>query len=102
MLRIFNTIKEITDMVSIVDTGSTDNTEEVIPEWGKKNSFPTTIHHQSFRNFAYNRNYSVRASKETYTDADYFLLSDEKFVREINVGNKFDKILLVDHKYLIE
>ncbi|CAH6419034.1 Glycosyltransferase family 2 [uncultured virus] len=90
------------DMVSIVDTGSTDDTEEKILAWGEKNNIPTAVHHEPFKNFTHNRTHSIRAAKEAFPDADYFLLTDADFVWEINKGGKFDKTLLVDHKYLIE
>lgn len=102
MPRLLDSVKSVIDMVSIVDTGSVDNTEEVILNWGKQNNIPTTVHHEPFKNFSYNRTHSVKIAKQTYPEADYFLLSDADFVWEVNVGNKFDKILLVDHKYLIE
>jgi glycosyltransferase involved in cell wall biosynthesis len=90
------------DMISIVDTGSTDDTEEKILSWGKKHNIPTVVHHEPFKDFAHNRTHSIKAAKEAFPDADYFLLTDADFVWEINKGNKFDKALLVDHKYLIE
>src|SRR5436853_2560015 len=99
MPRLLPTVKPVIDMISIVDTGSTDNTEEVILQWGQENNIPTVVHHEPFKNFAYNRTHSIRAAKETFPDADYFLLSDADFVWEID---KFDKTLLIDHKYLIE
>jgi len=102
MLRILDSVKDIIDMVSIVDTGSTDNTEEVIINWGKEHDIPTTVHHEPFQNFAHNRTHSVTAAKQTYPEADYFLLSDADFVWEVNRGGTFDKRLLVDHKYLVE
>jgi glycosyltransferase involved in cell wall biosynthesis len=102
MPRILDSVKSVIDMVSIVDTGSTDNTEEVIMEWGKQNDIPTTVHHEPFKNFSHNRTHSVRAAKQAYPEADYYLLSDADFVWEVDIGNKFDKSLLVDHKYLIE
>jgi glycosyltransferase involved in cell wall biosynthesis len=102
MVRLLDSVKDIIDMISIVDTGSTDNTEDIIINWGKKNNIPTTVHHEKFKNFAHNRTHSVRVAKDTYPEADYFLLSDADFVWNVNVGNKFDKILLIDHKYLIE
>jgi glycosyltransferase involved in cell wall biosynthesis len=87
-------------MGSIVDTGSTDNTEEVIMTWSKENGVPITVHHEPFLNFSHNRTHSVRAAKAAYPDADYFLLSDADFVWEIK--GKFDNVLLIDHKYLVE
>lgn len=87
------------DMISIVDTGSTDDTPEKILTWGKTHSIPTIVHHEPFKDFAYNRTHSFRAAKEAFPEADYFLLTDADFVWEVN---KFDKTLLIDHKYLIE
>lgn len=102
MERLLESVKDIIDMISIVDTGSTDDTEKVILKWGQRNNIQTVVHHEPFKNFSYNRTHSVRIAKQTYPDADYFLLSDADFVWNINIGNKFDKILLIDHKYLVE
>jgi len=102
MVRILDSVKSIIDIISIVDTGSTDNTETVILEWSKENKITASVHHEPFRNFSHNRTHSVSIAKKTYPEADYFLLSDADFVWEVDVGNKFDKTLLVDHKYLIE
>lgn len=102
MVRLLDSVQNIIDMVSIVDTGSTDDTEAVIINWGKEHDIPTTVHHEKFQNFSYNRTHSVKAAKEAYPNTDYFLLSDADFVWKLDVGDKFDKVLLVDHKYLIE
>lgn len=102
MPRVLNSAKPVVDMISIVDTGSTDDTEKIILDWGKENNIPTTVHHEPFKNFAHNRTHSIKAAKLAYPDADYFLLSDADFVWEVDKGSKFDKTLLIDHKYLIE
>ena len=99
MVRLLNSLKSIIDMVSIVDTGSTDNTEEVIVQWGQEHDIPTTVHHEPFQNFAYNRTHSARMAKKTYPEADYLLLSDADFVWEIG---DFNRVLLIDHKYLVD
>ncbi len=99
MVRLLDSLKPIIDMGSIVDTGSTDNSEQVILDWSKKNNIPIKVHHEPFKNFSYNRTHSIRMAKRTFPCADYFLLSDADFVWEIG---EFDKKLLIDHKYLIE
>lgn len=102
MVRLLDSVKSIVDMISIVDTGSTDNTIDIILTWGKENNIPTTVHCEPFKNFCYNRTHSLQMAKKAYPMADYFLLSDADFVWNIDVNNKFDKALLIDHKYLIE
>lgn len=59
--RCLNAIKDIIDCVSICDTGSTDNTVELINDWGKENNIPTKVHfgeEQIFKNFGHNRTLS--------------------------------------------
>ena len=101
--RLFDSLLPLNiDMISINDSGSSDNTPELIMEWGKKHNIPTAVHHVPFKNFGYNRTMSLRKAKEAFPEADYFLLTDGDFVWEINVGGKFDKTLLIDEMYLVE
>lgn len=102
--RLFDSFKgkNIIDMISIVDTGSTDDTEEVIINCGKELGIPTVVHHEPFKNFSHNRTHSVKAAKQSFQEADYFLLSDADFMWEISEDCKFNKTLLIDHKYLVE
>lgn len=102
MDRLLDSVASIINMISICDTGSTDNTEEVIIAWGKSHNIPTRVHHEPFINFSHNRSLSVRMAQESFSDADYLLLSDADFVWEINTNGIFDRALLIDHKYLIE
>lgn len=102
MKTLLDSLVTIIDMISIVDTGSTDNTKEIIQQWGDEHKIPTTVHFEPFQNFAYNRTHSIQMAQKTYPEADYFLLSDADFIWKIDVGGKFDKTLLVDHKYLVD
>lgn len=101
MVRLLNSVQGIIDFISIVDTGSTDNTIQVIHDWCQQNKMKYKIHQEPFQDFAYNRTHSVQMAKKSFPEVDYFLLSDADFIWEFNVGQKFNKRLLFDHKYLV-
>lgn len=92
----------IIQRICIEDTGSTDDTVQVIKDLGKKYNIPTVVHFEPFRDFSYNRTHAVKMAQKLVPDSDYFLLSDADFVWEINVNGKFDSSLLFDHKYNIK
>lgn len=100
MPRLLDSLVTVIDFISVVDTGSSDETEKVIKDWGKAHNIPTTVHHLPFRNFAFNRTHSAQVAIETYPEADYLLLSDADFVWRVDPG--FNKGLLIDHKYLVK
>src|SRR5581483_1150256 len=64
--RCLNSTKSIIDYVSIMDTGSDDDTVEIIEEWCKKNRIEGKVHREKFQNFGYNRTLSVKMAHETY------------------------------------
>ncbi|MDG1569370.1 tetratricopeptide repeat-containing glycosyltransferase [Bacillus cereus] len=98
MERCLNATKSIVDFVSICDTGSTDNTPEIIENWCKENEIPGTVHHEPFKNFGYNRSLAVSLAQKTYPEADYLLILDADMILE--VGPNFDKTSLTEDHYL--
>jgi glycosyltransferase involved in cell wall biosynthesis len=70
-------------MISIVDTGSTDETKSIIESWAEKNKMPCKVHQESFRDFGYNRTHSYTKARESFPDANYFLLLDADMVLDI-------------------
>ncbi|WP_242214878.1 glycosyltransferase family 2 protein [Bacillus cereus group sp. BfR-BA-01383] len=98
MERCLTATKSIVDFVSICDTGSTDNTPEIIENWCKENEIPGTVHHEPFKNFGYNRSLAVSLAQKTYPEADYLLILDADMILE--VGPDFDKTSLTEDHYL--
>lgn len=96
--RCLNAAKSIIDFVSICDTGSTDHTLEIIGNWCRENSIPSTLHQEPFKNFGYNRTLAVSLAQKTYPEADYLLLLDADMV--LKVESHFDKYSLDHDQYL--
>ncbi len=84
--RCLDGVKKIIDCVSICDTGSTDNTVELIKKWGKENKIPTKVHFKEFKNFGHNRSLSLVLAKRSFKNIDYFLLIDADMVLVIEDG----------------
>lgn len=64
--RMLNSIKTIADGICIVDTGSTDNTIEIINNWGKNNNIETYVFEKAFDNFENCRNESFKKAREIF------------------------------------
>jgi len=62
--RMLNSIKPVVDIVCLVDTGSTDNTIEVVKNWGQENGIETHVFERPFDNFENSRNYSIQMARE--------------------------------------
>lgn len=100
--RLLDSVKDIIDFICITDTGSTDDTVEIIYNWGKEHNIPTTVCHQPFQSFSFNRTHSVINAKKAYPECDYLLLSDADFLWQHTPSKRFDKKLLIDHMYLVK
>lgn len=86
MPRLLKSVNDIIDDIVISDTGSTDNTIEVVKKTAEELGKPIYIDETPFVNFAHNRTISVqvaqRESKSTYLlfiDADMILCTSPKF-----------------------
>lgn len=92
ILRNLDSIKPIIDHVTLVDTGSTDNTIEVVKKWGVDNNIPVDVYERPFDNFENSRNYAreMALGKTDYCmwiDADEVLKIDDDFDKE-SIGEK--------------
>lgn len=94
--RCLNSIKDIADCISICDTGSTDNTVEIIEKFLEENQIRGEVHHHTWKNFGHNRSLSTESAKRTLEkfgfslsdtyllllDADMVLAKSSEFKKE--------------------
>lgn len=87
--RLFDSVVDIIDSYVICDTGSTDNTVSIIQEYFSKRGIKGKILLESFRDFGYNRTYSLLACESD--PAEFILLLDADMILEkgsnFNVAN---------------
>ena len=102
-------VKNVYDMVVYVDTGSNDNTKEIILKWGEENKIPAYVFDRQFDNFENSRNYAMQMAREmadkhgwkreeTWTgwvDCDEKLFMDKTFDKK-----KMDKDLYMINTYI--
>jgi tetratricopeptide (TPR) repeat protein len=79
ILRLLDSVIKILDGYCICDTGSTDNTIEIITEYFKKHNIPGKIVQEPFKDFGYNRTFALNAAAEM-PNMDYLLLLDADMI----------------------
>lgn len=92
--RCLDSVKRLLDYVLIVDTGSCDNTPEVIKNWLIVNNIPGEVIAENWKNFAYNRTFALEKLREKefidyalMIDADEILVFEENFETSIFKSN---------------
>ena len=111
--RLLESVLPIIDSYCICDTGSTDDTIEIIETFFKNNKIPGKIVVEPFKDFGYNRTFALKqCSNNTdpnITDltnlADYLLLLDADMVLTIDSAvniNKLKTSLLQDAYYIYQ
>jgi len=90
IIRLLNSVVSLIDCYCICDTGSTDNTKELISSYFENKNIPGKIVEEPFKNFCHNRNFALTSCLGM---SDYILLMDADMVLEIN---NFEKKNLLD------
>lgn len=98
--RCLDAAKPAIDYISICDTGSTDNTIELIKQWGIDNNIPTVVHNETFVNFGVSRTLSFTRARESFPDADYFLLLDADHI--LKFTDSWNRSELTAPSYIIK
>jgi glycosyltransferase involved in cell wall biosynthesis len=80
ILRCLNSVLKYIDTYCICDTGSTDNTQQIITDFFNTHKIKGQLLSHPWKNFGHNRTLAVQAAKGT---ADYLLLMDADFIFKI-------------------
>lgn len=80
--RLFDSVLPIIDTYCICDTGSTDNTIDLITNYFNNHNIPGKIIQVPFQDFAYNRTKALNAC-ENMENVDYLLLMDADMILRI-------------------
>lgn len=83
--RLFDSIFPIIDCYCICDTGSTDDTVQIITEYFSNKNIPGKVVSEPFKNFCYNRNFAIQSCIGM---SDYILFLDADMILEIKNFNK--------------
>ena len=84
--RLFDSVISIIDCYCICDTGSTDNTVELIIDYFNNKGISGKVVSEPFKNFCHNRNFAL---KSCIGMSDYVLLLDADMILEIKNFNKY-------------
>lgn len=68
--RMLDSIKTIVDGICIIDTGSTDDSIEVVQKWGVDNEIETHVFKRDFDDFDKCRNFSFEKAREIFLNRD--------------------------------
>lgn len=78
---------QVVDCVTLVDTGSTDDSIKVAKEMGEKYNIPTYIYERPFDDFSSSRNYAMKMAKDK-TNYSFWCDLDEILHIQSNVFDK--------------
>lgn len=100
---------QITDLIVINDTGSTDGTQDLIRKFGEEHNIPTYVFERPFDDFEKSRNYGMEKTRDVikelgwnpdqvwgwWCDADEKIIINDKFNK-----NQFNKDLFMINTFI--
>src|SRR5215831_5640322 len=103
VLQCLETVRPLVDYALIVDTGSTDGTQEIIRRFLSNENLPGEVIDEPWRDFAYNRSFALAKLRER-ADIDYALVMDatDRLIRSDSFDVSAFKAALVNDLYHLE
>ena len=104
--RLIRSVLGICDAICVCDTGSTDDTRDIVRRLARALSVPVVVYEDAWQNFGHNRSISFTRAQEFCTElgwsaADtYGLLLDGDMILQVEAA--FKKAELVDSGYMIK
>lgn len=103
-LRMLDSVRTLIDGICIVDTGSTDNSIEIVKNWANDNNIECYISIRPFDNFENSRNESLKKAREIFLNkndgATYYGIWID-FDEIMNIESNFDKGKLDKDIYMV-
>lgn len=90
--RLLNSVYPILDYYSVVDTGSTDNSKEIVKDFFLEKGIPGEIHDHPFLDFSDARNFALESLKGK-ADFAFMIDCDE----ELSIDNSFNLEKVKEH-----
>ena len=97
--RLLQSAAPLIDYYCICDTGSTDNTKEIIETFFKEKKIPGKIIEEPFQDFGYNRTFALNACKDLPVDYLMFLDADMILWKNPDLNADSFKRSLSQHDY---
>jgi glycosyltransferase involved in cell wall biosynthesis len=106
--RMLDSIKSIVDGICIVDTGSTDDSINIVKKWGEDNNIETHVFERPFDDFEKSRNFSIEKTRDVFLNRNdghtyysFWLDFDEQMIIEPNFNkNSINKDLYMFNVYI--
>ena len=89
ILKCLESVRPLVDYVLVVDTGSTDGTQQIVRDYLSHEKLAGIVVEEPWQNFAYNRTFALQALRKT-PKVDYVLIIDADDQLELDDG--FDPI----------
>jgi len=106
--RMLDSIKNFVDGICVVDTGSTDDSIEIVKKWGDDNNVETYVFERPFDDFEKSRNFSIQKAKDSFLNRDdghtyygFWIDFDEQLILHDNFNkSKIDKDLYMFNTFI--